>query len=317
MTRDRHLHLYRLMKLARTLELRLTECFAAGQIPGWIHSGMGQEVTGAVLGSALQPEDYLVPSHRARISLIAKGTPLNQLVAEVFCKATGCNHGKGGEVHLADLDHNIFGSGGILGATIPIAVGLAYAAVLRQGNQVAACLFGDGTSRRGTLHESLNMAALWKLPLVLVCENNRFSEMARVEDQVAGADISGMAAAYGIPGITVDTRDVLATDQAIREAIDRARNGQGPTLIETRSFRMRGHFEGDDGRQRPPGEAEEMHSQDPVVLFEQYLLETGVLDPSQVTITLRQAREQVEAAVQFALVSPVPSRDQILSGAYV
>lgn len=306
----------RVMFLARTLEERLLELFAAGKVAGWIHSGVGQEATGAVLGSVLKESDYLVPYHRSRSSLLGKGLDVKTLIAEILGRTTGCCKGKGGEAHIGVPHLGILGTGGIIGSNIPIALGIAYAIKLKKSDQVVACGFGEGGSNRGAFHESLNMASLWSLPVVFICENNRYAEFTPVERQMKIQDVAQRAAGYGIPGVVVDGNDVDSVYPELEKALKRARSGEGPTLIESKTYRIRGHYEGDPLRYRPKEELEEWKNRDPVIIMRSKLVEKQYLTGEEIEALEKDIEKEVEEAIDYALNSPFPAKEDILADVY-
>lgn len=311
------LNMYRNLVLSRRYEEKLVELFSQGKIPGWIHSGLGQEATGVAIGECLQREDYLVPYFRSRSSLIAKGMDLKKITAEIFGKKTGSCLGRSGEGHLADASLGILGAGGIIGSPIPIAVGLAYAARIEgKGRRVVACGFGDGATSRGAFHESINMAAAMNLPLVFVCENNLYAEFSPLAVQMKINNIVKRADAYGIPGASVDGNNPIEVYETMKEAVERARGGSGPTLIESRTYRWRGHFEGDACKYRPDGELEVWQKKDPLPLYQQKLMAMKVIDQKKVDQIEEETRETIEKAFQFAFESPMPTREEIIAYVY-
>lgn len=310
------LHMYGNLILSRRYEEKLCELFSQGKIPGWIHSGLGQEATGVAIGECLKKEDYLVPYFRSRASLIAKGMDLKGLTAEIFGKKTGVCQGRSGEAHIADPSLGILGAGGIIGSPIPIAMGLAYAARLEGKGQVVVCGFGDGATSRGSFHESVNMAAVMGLPIVFVCENNLYAEFSPTSVQMRIKDIFKRAEAYGIPGVGVDGNDLIAVYGVVKEAVDRARGGQGPTLIEAKTYRWHGHFEGDPCKYRPEGELEIWQKKDPLPFYQNELRAMKILDPQKVEEVEGRVRGLIEQALEFAFASPLPTREEIMEYVY-
>jgi TPP-dependent pyruvate/acetoin dehydrogenase alpha subunit len=310
------LRIYELMVLARRYEERLAELFAAGQIPGWLHSCLGQEAAGMALSVLLGPEDYLIPSHRSRHWMIGRGVALKILTAEIFGKTTGCCKGKSGEIHMADSKLGILGSSGIVGGNIPIAVGVAYAVKLRGKGGVAVCGFGEGASCRGSFHESLNMASVWDLPIVFYCENNLYAEFTPQHMEMKIKDVADRAKAYGIPGIVADGNDVMNMVEVLDEAIARARNGQGPSLVEAKTYRYRGHYEGDPQEYKNPEEVNYWKQRDPIENFQKKLLTGGILDQTKIDAVERKVQDQISEALKFAEEGPLPSRDDLLRDVY-
>jgi TPP-dependent pyruvate/acetoin dehydrogenase alpha subunit len=297
--------------LARRFEERLIDLFAAGRLKGWVHSGLGQEATGAGAAIALRREDYLVPYHRSRVSLLAKGMSLASMMAEICGKATGCCGGFAGEAHMADPDLRILGAGGIIGSPIPIAIGLAYAARLRGAGEVVLCGFGDGATSRGAFHEAVNMAAVMSLPVVFLCENNQYAEFSPSSVQMRVKTVAERAAAYGIPGITVDGVDALAVNAVVAPALEHARSGGGPTLIEAMTTRWRGHYEGDPQRYRDPQEVEAALRRDGLAVMTGRLQTAGVLTAAALARFEAEVTAEIDGAVQAAFDAPEPTLEDL------
>ncbi len=308
---DLALRILRYVLLARRFEQRLIDLFAGGRLKGWIHSGLGQEATGAGAAIALTREDYLVPYHRSRVSLFAKGMSVAAMMAEICGKVTGCCGGFGGEAHMADPDLRILGAGGVIGSPIPIAVGIAYAARLRGAGEVVLCGFGDGATSRGAFHEAVNMAAVMSLPVVFLCENNQYCEFSPASVQMRVKTVAERAAAYGIPGITVDGDDALAVNAVVSPALERARAGDGPTLIEAMTVRWRGHYEGDPQRYRDPEEAEATQQRDGLSVLTGRLEKARLLTATDLTRLEAEVRAEIDAAVQAAFDAPEPTLDDL------
>jgi len=312
----RLMNLYRNLVLSRRYEEKLIELFRDGKISGWIHSGLGQEATGVAVGECLRETDYLVPYFRSRSSLFAKGMDPKRLSAEIFGKITGCCKGRSGESHVAEAALGILGAGGLIGSPIPIGVGLAYTAFLKGEGQVVACHFGDGATSRGAFHESMNMAAVMNLPIVFVCENNQYTEWTPTSAQMNIEDISTRAEGYGMPGVSVDGNDPIAVLEAVEPAVDRARKGKGPSLIETKTYRIRGHFEGDPCRYRTEEEVKKWEKLDPLPRFQERLKEHKLLDDKKISQVEEQVREIIDEAFRFAMESPLPTREEIMHFVY-
>lgn len=310
------INMYHNLVLSRRYEEKLIELFSQGKISGWIHSGIGQEATGVAISECLHKEDYLVPYFRSRSSLIAKGMNLSELTAEIFGKKTGCCKGRSGEGHVAEPALGMIGAGGVIGSSIPIGVGLAYAASLEGKNRVVACCFGDGATSRGSFHEAINMASAMNLPIVFVCENNLYAEFSNISIQTKIKDIFRRAEAYGIPGVMVDGCDPIAVYETMADSVERARKGEGPTLIEAKSYRWRGHFEGDPCEYRPKAELENWIKKDPLILYQNKLREMKIINSKKIDEAERQARDAIEKAIQFAFESPFPTLEEIKEGVY-
>jgi TPP-dependent pyruvate/acetoin dehydrogenase alpha subunit len=311
------LNIHRVMLLARRFEERLVELFAAGRIKGWIHSGIGQEATGAGAVACLGSEDYLVPYFRSRVSLLAKGMTVAAIMAEICGRTTGCSRGLGGEAHMADPDLRILGAGGVIGSPIPIAAGIAYAARLRGAGEVVLCAFGDGSTSEGAFHEAVNVSAVMALPIVFLCENNQIAEFSPQSAQMRVKTVAERAAAYGIPGVGVDGTDALAVHSVVGDALARARAGDGPTLVEAVTTRWRGHYEGDPQRYREAGETDRMQEGDCLAKIRRRLSEAGRLDEPTVAKLEDEVRAEIEAAVEAAFSAPEPTLDDLRRAAGV
>jgi len=310
------LALYEKMATIRAFELKAVELFAAGQIPGFVHLYLGEEAIATGVCANLEQKDYIASTHRGHGHLIAKGGNLNFMMAELLGRTTGYCKGKGGSMHIADVDLGILGANGIVGAGMPIATGAAFACKYKENGAVAVAFFGDGASDRATFHESLNLASIWKLPVVFVCENNGWAISNAQQNHQNITDISDRASGYGIPGVSVDGNDVIAVYEAAGAAIERARRGEGPTLIECKTWRWRGHFEGDPGAYKDPKDQEEWLAKDPIPRLEKNLLKLKFATQAALDKVKAEAREKVEAAVQFAEGSPQPDPGELLTDVY-
>jgi pyruvate dehydrogenase E1 component alpha subunit len=313
---DTLLRFHRLMLMVREFELRAIRERQAGLIPGFIHSCVGQEATAAGACAALSPDDVITSTHRGHGHLIAKGGDPKFMMAELAARIDGYCGGKGGSLHMTDFDLGILGANGIVGGGIPIAVGAGLAFQQRRERRVALAFFGDGATNEGAFHEALNLAGLWKLPVIFFCENNLYGEGTPQAKQAPVADLAVRASSYAMPGVTVDGNDVLAVYEATKRAADRARSGGGPTFVEGKTYRQRGHYEGDPMVYRSRGEMEEWRRRDPVVAFRVRLLtEAGV--PEQEIIAVEQEVQAVlDEAVRFAKSSPKPAPETALAGVY-
>lgn len=307
---------YRLMTLARQFEEQLGEVFASGRLAGWFHSCIGHEATGANYRALLREDDHLVPYHRSRVSLFAKGmTPL-EVALELMGRAAAPSRGRGGDGHMVHAGRRICGMSGVLGASIPIAVGLAYASQLRGTDEVTISSFGEGTSNRGAVFEGMNLAAIWDLPVVFVCENNLYAEFSAAKDQMRITDVADRAAGVGILGVVVDGNDPDASRVVLAEAIERARSGGGPTLVEAKTYRLKGHYEGDPQGYRPRSEIEEWAARDPLPTYRARLIERDVLTDETADALEREAGDEVRAAIAEALDAPLPTETEIVGGVY-
>jgi pyruvate dehydrogenase E1 component alpha subunit len=309
-------HMFETMNRIRFFEQKLQEFFAAGEIPGFVHLYLGEEAVATGACATLTNKDMITSTHRGHGHLLAKGGDLKLMMAEIFGKQTGYCKGKGGSMHIADLDLGILGANGIVGGGGPLAVGAALAAKYRNTDDVALCFFGDGASNQGTTQESLNMASAWKLPLVFINENNGYGISCPQCRSMAVVDIADRAAAYDMPGIVVDGNDVLAVHEAVTEAVSRARKGEGPSLVECKTYRWRGHFEGDACTYRCDEELEEWMAKDPIPRFEQKLVESKTLTAKEVAGIKERIAGEVEEAVKFAQDSPLPPASALMDDVY-
>ena len=309
-------HMFETMNRIRMFEQKLQEFFAAGEIPGFVHLYLGEEAVATGACAALTDADMITSTHRGHGHLLAKGGDLKRMMAEIFGRQTGYCKGKGGSMHIADLDLGILGANGIVGGGGPLAVGAALAAKYKKTGNVAVCFFGDGASNQGTTQEALNMASAWKLPLVFVNENNGYGISCPQCKSMAVVDIADRAAAYDMPGVVVDGNDVLAVHEAVAEAVRRARKGEGPSLVECKTYRWRGHFEGDACTYRCIDELEEWMAKDPIPRFENKLLESGTLSEKDVEPLKTRIAKDVDEAVRFAQESPLPPTSALMDDVY-
>jgi TPP-dependent pyruvate/acetoin dehydrogenase alpha subunit len=314
--KEKLINMYRQMVRIRVFEERAAKEFAAGHIPGFLHLYVGEEASAVGTCSTLRPDDYITSTHRGHGHLIAKGGKTDRMMAELYGKKTGYNNGKGGSMHIADMDLGILGANGIVGGGIPIAGGAALSAQMRGTDQVAICFLGDGASNTSRFHEGVNLAACWKLPIVYLIENNGYAESTCIADTCRIANIADRSCAYGIPGVTVDGNDVLAVHEAVGEAVARARRGEGPTLVETKTYRYRGHYEGDPCGYQSDPEMAEWRAKDPILRFRKKLASMGVLTEDGASQIDREIGEEIERAVKFANDSPFPAPEEALVGVY-
>lgn len=313
---ERQVEMLRRMIRIRAFEYRAKELFKANLVRGSIHFYIGEEAVAVGATAALEPDDTITSTHRGHGHCLAKGGEAAPMMAELMGKATGYCHGKGGSMHIADLDHGILGANGIVGGGIPIAVGAALGAQYLGLGRVAAAFFGDGAINQGAFHEAANLAAVWKLPVVFVCENNQYGLSMPVGRAVAIGDLSRRAVAYGFPGVQVDGNDVLAVYQAAAEAVARARAGAGPTLIAAETYRWEGHFSGDPLLYRTQEEAEQWRRRDPIPRLAAHLEREGILDSAGAAAAAAEVEAEMAAAVQFALDSPEPDLDELYTDVY-
>jgi TPP-dependent pyruvate/acetoin dehydrogenase alpha subunit len=307
------LQMYTGMLRVRLFEERVRELFAGGRIPGFLHTSVGQEAVAVGVCAALRPDDYVLSTHRGHGHLVAKGGSLRGLMAELYGKANGICHGKGGTMHIADASVGYLGANGVLASGCVLAPGVGLSIRHRKSGQVVVTFFGDGAANRGPFHEGVNMAALWRLPVIFVCENNRWASTTATEDSAAGGSIAQRAAGYGIPGEPVDGNDVLAVWDAVARAVGRARAGEGPSLIEAHTIRWVGHFEGDPQAYRPKTEAAEGRRRDPIARLERVLREQTLLDDAQARRIRDGVAAEIDDAVAHAEASPLPEPHDALT----
>ena len=301
--------LYRRMLMIRRMEERLGEVVKSGELPGPVHLYIGQEAVAVGVCAQLSDKDWIASTHRGHGHFLAKGGEPHAMVAEIFGRETGICHGKGGSMHVADFSRGILGANGIVGGGIGLAAGAALAAQLDGKGQVAVVFFGDGGANQGVVTEAINLAAIWKLPLLLVCENNGFSEFSPTDTVTAG-EIVARAKPFGIPGVTVDGNDVLAVSRVVRTAVERARNGEGPTLIEARTYRWRGHVETEQSflsaAYREESEIASWRLRDPIGRLEAQLLD-GVATQARLDSLRAEIELVVEHAYSQAMIDPLPA----------
>jgi len=313
---DKLLWMYKTMVMIRGFEERAFDLFKRGLVRGSIHFYIGEEAMAAGTMAAIRPEDAITSTHRGHGHCIAKGGKVNLMLAELLGKATGYCKGKGGSMHIADLDSGILGANGIVGGGIPLATGAALAFKLQKVPRICICFFGDGASNQGCFLESANLASIWKLPVVYVCENNQYGLSMCVKDSVACPNIADRAVAFGMPGVVVDGNDVIAVYEAVSAAVARARAGEGPTLIEGKTYRWMGHFSGDADVYRSKEEKEEWKKKDPIARFEKMLVERELLDNAKIKDFRDDADKELEAAEKFAMESPEPALETLLTDIY-
>jgi pyruvate dehydrogenase E1 component alpha subunit len=312
------LSLYRTMVTIRKFEILAGEMFAAGKIPGFIHLSIGQEASSVGVCSVLRPDDYITTTHRGHGHVIAKGANLKRMFAELMGRKTGYCKGKGGSMHIADFSIGILGANGVVAGGFPIAVGAGLSIKLRKTDQVAVCFFGDGASNRGTFHEALNMAAIWKLPIVFVCENNCYASTTRTSYACSVIDIASRAKGYDIPGVSVDGNDIAAVRQAAGDAVARARRGEGPTLLENKTYRRRGHFEGDPQKYRNHAEVAEWEQKnDPLLRFTTVLKKKRILTNELEKQIQGKVEIELQEAVKFAEESEFPKPEEALEDMFI
>jgi pyruvate dehydrogenase E1 component alpha subunit len=316
LTREKLVEMHEKLVEIRFFEDKVFELYGQNLVPGTIHLYAGEEAVAVGACSALGRTDYITSTHRGHGHCIAKGADLKRTMAEILGKKTGYCKGKGGSMHIADFSIGMLGATAVVGAGLPIAVGAGLSAKLRKTDQVVVCFFGEGASNQGTFHESLNMASAWKLPVVFVCENNLYAMGTRQSRIMNVEDVAKRAVAYGISGKSVDGNDVIAVYEATRDAVEFARKGEGPTLIECKTYRRRGHSRVDPARYRPKEEVAEWLRRDPIKRFEDYLLQNDVLTEEELQTVKAQVADRIDDAVKFALESPYPAPEEALEDVY-
>lgn len=311
------LWMFRTITVIRKFEEKAMDLYLKGKLPGFLHSSIGQEAIPTGVSACLRDDDYIVSTHRGHGDILAKGTTPDRMMAELYGKTTGYCKGKGGSMHIADLDLGILGATGIVGGGLPIVNGAALAAKLRGTDQVAVCYFGDGASNEGTFHEAVNMAAIWDLPVLFVCHFNMYAESTPSSYHQKVEDLSLRAKGYGIPGVSVDGNDTLAVYEAAKKAVDRARKGKGPTLMNCRTYRILGHYVGDSGEQyRSKEEVEEAKKRDPINILRKNLIEMDVLTEEKAKKIEAEIDKQMDDAVAYAQQSPSPTADDLMTDVY-
>jgi pyruvate dehydrogenase E1 component alpha subunit len=308
--------MYKKMLEIRYFEEKVFELYGQNLVPGTIHLYAGEEAVAVGVCSGLRKDDYITSTHRGHGHCIAKGADLKRTMAEILGKKTGYCKGKGGSMHIADFNIGMLGATAVVGAGLPIAVGAGLSAKLRKTDQVVACFFGEGASNQGTFHESINMASAWSLPVIFVCENNLYAMGTRQSRIMNIENIADRAAAYGIPGVTVDGNDVLAVFEASQKAVDQARSGAGPTLIECKTYRHKGHSRVDPAKYRPKEEVEQWLANDPLKRFRTTLQQNENFSQAEVQKIEENVAAEIEEAVRFAVESPYPAPEEALEDVY-
>jgi pyruvate dehydrogenase E1 component alpha subunit len=318
LSREALLDAYRGMRTIRGFEEKLAELVTAGKLAGFLHLYAGEEAVAVGVCAHLTDRDIVTSTHRGHGHCIAKGVDMRGMMAELFGRSTGICKGKGGSMHIADLDRGMLGANGIVGAGIPLATGAALTAKLKRTGGVAVAFFGDGATNQGQFHEALNMAAVWELPVVYVVENNGYGEATPTEFVTPVEDIAERAASYAMPSAVVDGMDFFEVTAKAGEAIARAREGGGPTLLECKTYRYFGHYVGDPLTYRRKEEAEEVRQhRDPLDLLEKRAVEAGVVDADALRAVDGEVAAEIAAAVVWAEESPLPTADDVLRDVYV
>src|SRR5688572_24018658 len=310
------IELYRQMLLIRRFEEKAAEVYVAGKIGGFCHLYIGQEAVAVGAISVLRKDDYVLGSYREHGQALAKGMSARAIMAELYGKATGCSKGKGGSMHMFDKEIGFLGGHAIVGGQIPLATGTAFASKYQGTDQVTICFFGEAAVNQGAFHESLNMAQLWKLPCIYICENNQYGMGTSLKRAMSLQDIAQKGCAYEIAAEFVDGMDVLAVREAVERAVERARKEYLPTLLEIRTYRFMGHSMSDPGNYRTRAEIEQHQERDPIKLFAASLKEEGVMTDEDFAKIDAQVKEQVESAERFAEESPLPAPEELFTDVY-
>ena len=317
LNKDSLLWMYETMVTIRRFEEQSRREADAGKLRG-MHSSIGQEAVPTGICAHLRDDDYVLGTHRSHHHCIAKGVDLNEMMAELLGKVTGTNKGKGGTMHIADINKGMLGANGVVGSNIPVATGVALSAKVRGSDQVSCVFFGDGASSQGSLHESMNIASIWKLPVLFVCENNRYAESTPFEYAVAGGSIANRAAGYDMPGVLVDGQSALDMFEVGREAVARARAGEGPTLIEAQTYRYQGHFGADDPLGYRTQEEEDYYeARDCIAALRAHIADGGYATEGEMDAIGEKALAAVIAATNFADESPFPDPSELTTDVYV
>ena len=317
LTKEKKLAIYRSMVLCRMFEERVNSLFLQGRMPGTIHQAQGQEASAVGVCQALQEHDMITSTHRPHEHAVARGIPVKNLMAELFAKKTGCCGGKGGSMHIGDAALGMLPAIAIVGGGIPLATGYALSFQYLKKPNIVSCFFGDGASNIGSFHEAINMAAIWDLPVVFICENNKYGASTAIDQVMKVKRVSDRAAAYGIPGKTVDGNDVEIVYQAMQEAAARAREGKGPTLLELETYRLAGHSRSDPGHYRSKEEVAEWKKRDPIARFETTCLVEGFLTDNLIRTIRSSVEQELNEAVAFAEASPSPLPEECLTDVFV
>jgi len=317
-SKDKLLWMYERMQLIRTFENRVKVEFGKGKIPGFVHLYAGEEAVAVGMCANLTDADYMTSTHRGHGHCVAKGVEPRGMMAELFGKSTGTCKGKGGSMHIADMDKGMLGANGIVGGGPPLACGSGLTAKVNKTDQVTICFFGDGASEQGTLHESLNLASIWKLPIIFVAENNGYAESTPSHYHCSVENIADRAAGYNMPGVTIDGNDIFAVNEAAQQAVARARAGQGPTLLECKTYRFNGHFEGDAQTYKIAADQEKYQKErDPLKLFRENVLARRSVSEGELKAIEDRVTAQIDEAVKFAEESPYPDVKETYTDVYV
>jgi pyruvate dehydrogenase E1 component subunit alpha len=314
--REHGLHLLHEMLLIRRFEEKAAEVYSLGKIRGFLHLYIGEEACAVGAMQALRPEDAVVATYRDHGQALARGLPARELMAEMYGKTTGCSRGRGGSMHFFDASRRFYGGNGVVAAGIPLALGLALADMYREQERVTACFFGDGAVVEGEFHESMNLASLWHLPVLFICENNLYGMGTAIEKALARTDIAAKADPYGIPAEAVDGMQVLVVEDAVRRAADAVRRGEGPRFVELKTYRFRAHSMADPDLYRTKEEIEGWRERDPIELFVAVLREAGLLDDASLAGVEETVAAEIDEAVAFADAGPFEPLENLLEDVY-
>jgi acetoin:2,6-dichlorophenolindophenol oxidoreductase subunit alpha len=315
-TKVEALALYQLMVRIRQFEKTAEELFMQGEIPGFLHLSIGQEAVAAGVCHSLRRDDYLTSTHRGHGHTLAKGASARSMMAELFGRESGLCRGRGGSMHIADFSVGMLGANAIVAGGLGLTVGAALSIKLAGRDQVSVSIFGDGATARGPFHEALNLAKVWNLPAIFICENNGWASTARSHELLAVSNVADRAAAYAMPGIAVDGNDVFAVREATRQAVEYARAGRGPTLLEMRSYRIRGHYVGDPMKYRSASDDDAWAARDPIAMARTALMDQGLLDDELDQSIHHEAESEIADSVEFARSEPTPDTDELSAYLY-
>ncbi|MFK3939943.1 thiamine pyrophosphate-dependent dehydrogenase E1 component subunit alpha [Alkalihalobacillus sp. NPDC078783] len=315
-SKEKLIPLYKQMWLIRYFEEKVDEFFAKGMIHGTTHLAVGQEATAVGSCAVLNVDDMITSTHRGHGHCIAKGAEVNRMMAELFGRTTGYCKGKGGSMHIADVSKGNLGANGIVGGGFSIATGAALTSKMKNQGKVVLCYFGDGASNEGSFHEAVNLASIWKLPVIFFCENNQYGMSGPVKEMVNIEHIAQRAEAYGIPGHVVEGNDVFDVMNVVQEAVDYARNGGGPTIIEAKTYRWKGHSKSDAKKYRTREEEKEWREKDPIARYKEQLIAQGLFTEEEAEFIRNEAKKEIEDSVEFAKKSPEPGLETLMEDIY-
>lgn len=314
--KDKAESLYRNMLTIRMFENRVSKCFAKGQVQGFVHLCIGQEATATGVCANLEDDDYISSTHRGHGHIISKGADVKTMMAELFGRETGYCHGKGGSMHISDTSIGVLGANGIVGGGFNLAAGAAFACKMKKPGSIVVCFFGDGSSNEGSWHEAMNIASVWKLPIMFVCENNLYGISSRIDRAMAVENVSDRAAAYAMERIIADGNDVFEVYRTAKKAVSYVREGNGPMFLEYKTYRQHGHFEGEPETYRPKEEIEKWLANDPIINCEKYMTENGLMDEKTMHSVKEEVASEIEKAVEYAAASPFPPISSAVEDVY-